>query len=192
MPRVAALVWKDIVAARLVLAIALPMYLLQLWSMRTVIPAYLIVVTVFGGLFAFGSIVLEETQRTERLWLSLPVSRSEIVLARYVSTSFGLALALVPAWLFARDFVLPLVAQLFVFALSASVFLPAYFRWGAGRALQISALAWLVISLPLGLAGSAWWGPLFALALGLAALPVFALSGVVAAKLYETNRRSDW
>ncbi len=187
MRSVLALVWKDIVAGRLVLAIVLPLFALKLWSMRDLGPAYVVVVMLSGFILGFGSLGLEETQRTEQTWMSLPVSRTQLVVARYLTVLTGLTIVFVPACLINPALTLPLVALLFAFALGAAIFLPAYFRWGIGRAMPISAIAWLVLSIPLGFAGFAWWGPALALALGLASLPLFALSAVVAARLYETR-----
>jgi len=159
------LVWKDVAAARRVLLILIPLGILQLAVFASVGPFILPAALFFSAVLASGSIALEETQRTETLWASLPVSRGQIVFARYLTVLLGIlvglgltcavgqvvgrlmdtglgagsaasagattsATAMNPA-LFATSTAL---APIFVvLILTAAIYLPFYFRWGAGR-----------------------------------------------------------
>ena len=153
------LVWKDLVVARWFLVFGLPLYALQLALTASQAPVFFIFTTVFSGLLGFGSIGLEDRQNTESLWCSLPVTRREVVLARYLSTGLGLLLGLGLSWSIGRvaarlmgaaadgDASVPtgLLAYAALFALLAllaEVFLPCYFRFGAGKGLVVfSAVA---------------------------------------------------
>ncbi|MGD8376936.1 MAG: ABC-2 transporter permease [Acidobacteriota bacterium] len=88
------LVWKDVVAARLLLLAALPIYALNLAAMVSVPPIFVLISLLFSGALAFGSMVLDELGGTEPLWASLPVRRADIVFARYLTTIAGAALGL--------------------------------------------------------------------------------------------------
>lgn len=183
------LVWKDVVAAYWVLPGAVVLYLVQLITTTGVPVALLAMTLVFTALFAFGPIGVDEIQGTEMLWCSLPVGRRDIVLARYLAVLLGILLGLAPSWLAARVALVwaspgaeagsvPVgagsYAALFcLLLLSATLFLPCYFRLGAGRGL----LLFLVLAL----------GGLVALsALGSAAL---YLAG--GADAVEALRRAD-
>jgi len=169
------LVWKDLVAAEWVLLAWIPLYAVQLAGVASLPPALLIITVLSTAGLAFGSIGIEEIQGTERLWCSLPVSRRDVVLARYAATATGILLGLgtslavaraARSWLFtapaeAAAFpgagVYAILAAFFLF--HAALFLPCYFRLGAGRGLilyifltlvllvLVSALGWLVVHL---------------------------------------------
>lgn len=152
------LVWKDLVAARRVLLLAVPLFVFQTATFAGFGPALLLSTFLFTALFAFGSIALEEIQGMEPLWGSLPLRRGQIVGARYLTTVLGCVMGLAMSWAVgqaatrlvfraaaeASPFVgvaahLALLAQL-LFA--AAFFLPFCFRFGAGRgALLFSAWA---------------------------------------------------
>jgi ABC-type transport system involved in multi-copper enzyme maturation permease subunit len=148
------LVWKDIVVARWVLILLIPFYVLQLAFTASQAPIFFIFTTLFTGLLGFGSIGLEDHQNTESLWCSLPVTRRDVVLARYLSTALGLLLGLGLSWSIGRATTLWMgtaarggsaastgflvYAALFaLLVLLAAVFLPCYFRFGAGRGLVV-------------------------------------------------------
>ena len=152
------LVWKDVVAARRLLWLALPLGGVQIAVMSFAPPVYLMAVLTFSGLLAFGSIAVEEYQRTELLWNSLPVSRGEFVTARYLTTLIGIVAGLAFSWTLARAVtrlassaadgpapLLSLEAHAVLFGLlvfGAAIYLPLYFRFGAGRSLvYFSAIA---------------------------------------------------
>ncbi|KPK79782.1 MAG: hypothetical protein AMS25_11395 [Gemmatimonas sp. SM23_52] len=152
------LVYKDIVAARRLLWLVLPLGGVQIAGMAFVPLVYIITALTFSALLAFGSIALEEGQRTELLWNSLPVSRAEFVAARYLTTLIGMLAALILSWALAQAVtrlasgaadgpagLLGLEAHALLFgflALGAAVYLPLYFRFGAGRGLlYLSAIA---------------------------------------------------
>lgn len=88
------LVWKDVVAARLLLLAGLPIYALNLAAMSRVPAIYFLMSLVFSAVLAFGSLVMEEIQGTGTLWASLPVRRADIVFARYLTTVLGASLGL--------------------------------------------------------------------------------------------------
>lgn len=228
------LVWKDVVAARWVLIAAIPLYALQIVTMAGTPPALILVTLLFTAVFAFGSIVLEEIQGTETLWCSLPVERSTIVFARYLTvvlvtvvglgTSFALGRAGLH-WIPAtgdRESVVqlgPLAYALLFFVIlgAAAMYLPCYFRLGAGRGLMLAcalALVFLVLATATGsliiyLAGGsdalqtaqtpspddlvrarAWlqrWDGFLAVTVALVALLLAAGSAVLSAGFY--NRR---
>lgn len=143
------LVWKDILAARWLLMAGLPIYLVQLITVGWIEPLFLGATLLFTVFMAFGSILIEELQGTETLWCSLPVTRREIVLARYLTALIGSALGLAfsrgVAWLLQIAGPLPggrqpadpgLAAYVILFlllSLIAAFFLPFAFRHGAGK-----------------------------------------------------------
>lgn len=226
------LVWKDIVLGGWILLAAIPIYVLQLAGMPSVAPALLFVTLFFTGAFAFGSIGIEEIQGTEALWCSLPISRAEIVLARYATTATGIVLGLVAsavvtraaAWMMAgsrepREALgwTAYVVLLALFLGCAALFLPCYFRFGAGQGLLVFSVLVLGIlvlvsafgSLAVYLAGGAeaiealrarnperialaraWvdrWGAVVAGAVAAGAIVFFAASAVVSVRLFETR-----
>jgi len=148
------LVWKDLVAARWFLILLIPFYVLQLAATASQAPIFFVFTALFTGLLGFGSIALEDQQNTELLWCSLPVTRRDVVLARYLSTGLGLLIGLGLSWSVGRAAAQWMGAAarseaaasagyliygaLFVLlALIAAVFLPCYFRFGAGRGLVV-------------------------------------------------------
>jgi ABC-type transport system involved in multi-copper enzyme maturation permease subunit len=160
------LVWKDVAAAQRLLWLVIPLAAVQLAVMALVPEIYPLAAITFAALLAFGSIAIEEAQRTELLWNSLPVSRGEFVAARYLTTLLGMLAGLAFAWALAQavtrltssgaegsSSLLSLNAHAVFFgfvAFSAAVYLPLYFRYGAGRALllflAISVVALIVVS----------------------------------------------
>lgn len=154
----ASLIWKEFVAARLLLWLVIPVGAVQLTVMASTPPLYPLAALTVAALLAFGSIALEETQRTELLWNSLPVTRGELVTARYLTVLIGMTVGLALGWAIAQVAVRPLAtnaagsaaftglaAHAFMFgvlAFAAAVFLPLYFRLGAGRGVvSFSAVA---------------------------------------------------
>jgi ABC-type transport system involved in multi-copper enzyme maturation permease subunit len=151
------LVWKDITMARWFLVAAIPIYVVQLMSLAGIPPAFALL-TLFGaGFFGMVSIGVEESQDTETLWNSLPVSRDQVVYARYATVLLGVGFALAASWGVGASLVAlfpredpgggPLGAAAYVaigsfVLLLAAVFLPCYFRFGAGLGAQVfTALA---------------------------------------------------
>jgi ABC-type transport system involved in multi-copper enzyme maturation permease subunit len=152
------LVWKDVVAARWLLLLVIPLGIVQVAVMSFLPVIYIVAVVSFAALLALGSIAVEEAQRTELLWNSLPVSRGQVVAARYLTALIGMVIGLALGWGLAQGMArlaasgaegpsaligLDAHALLFgVLALGVAVFLPLYFRFGAGRALLFfSAIA---------------------------------------------------
>lgn len=143
------LVYKDIAAARRFLLLLVPFGILQLAVFASVGPFILPAALFLSAVLASGSIALEESQRTETLWASLPVSRRQIVFARYLTVLLGILLGLGLTWvvgqvvgrLLAQGAVNPapfasptaLAPVFVVLSLSSALYLPFYFRWGAGR-----------------------------------------------------------
>ncbi|MGD8867293.1 MAG: ABC-2 transporter permease [Gemmatimonadales bacterium] len=143
------LIWKDFVAARRFLLLVIPLGGVQLAVLASTPPIYPIAALMFAALLGFGSIALEESQRTELLWNSLPVTRDDLVTARYLVALIGVTTGLVMGWALAQlvggrvslgtfgpaftSF--PAHALMFgVLVLAAAVFLPLHFRFGPGRA----------------------------------------------------------
>jgi len=152
------LVWKDIVAARWLLLLVIPLGIVQVAVMSFLPVIYIVAVLSFAALLALGSIAVEEAQRTELLWNSLPVSRGQLVAARYLTALIGMVTGLALGWVLAQAMarlassgadgpsaLIGLDAHALLFGLLAcgvAVFLPLYFRFGAGRALLFcSAIA---------------------------------------------------
>ena len=152
------LVWKDVVAARRLLWLILPLGGVQIAVMSFVPAIYLMATLTFCALLAFGSIAVEEYQRTELLWNSLPVTRGEFVTARYLTTLIGIVAGLALSWALAQTVtrlasdvtdgpagLLSLDAHavlLGFLVFGAAVYQPLYFRFGAGRGLlYFSAIA---------------------------------------------------
>jgi len=148
------LIWKDFVAARrLLLLLVIPLGAVQLAVLASVPPIYPLAALSFAAVLAFGSIAVEETQRTELLWNSLPVSRDALVAARYlvalIGMTFGLALGWAIAQLTERSISIgalgpatftSFTAHLLMFGmlvLAAAIFLPLHFRFGPGRAVML-------------------------------------------------------
>ena len=224
------LVRKDLVVAKYFLLAGLPLYVIQTAGMVTATPALLLVTALFTVALAFGSIGIEEIQGTESFWGSLPVNRRDVVLARYATTAIGLAVGLGTSWAVARAssawiFNDPRHATAllgpgvyaglaFVVLVVAALFLPCYFRLGAGRALAVTSvlvLALLVLASILGsiavhLAGGAdalealrhdparlrtardWldrWGGVLAAGLVGGAAVLFGVSAAVSLAFYE-------
>jgi ABC-type transport system involved in multi-copper enzyme maturation permease subunit len=146
------LVWKDFVAARRLLWLVIPLGGVQVAVMSFIPPIYVTAVLIFSALLGFGSIWVEEYQGTELLWNSLPVTRGQFVAARYLTTLIGmvagLALSLTLAQAVTRmasgvadgpAAFLGFPAHVVMFAflvLAAAIYLPLYFRFGAGRGLM--------------------------------------------------------
>ncbi|MCP3978921.1 MAG: ABC-2 transporter permease [bacterium] len=211
------LVLKDLHAARWWLALVLPLLAVQLLGVARVPPLFLAVSLLISGLLAFGAIVIEEYQGTEVLWCSLPVTRADIVWARYASTLLGAALGLGTSWavgvatlrrLSSERPAAPLnvepaayAAALALILFVAALYLPCYFRWGAGRGLMAFSVVLLgfVVSLALGgwlaelLGGSreeivaylAAAGRRAGYLAGAASLAIFAVSAAVASRFYS-------
>jgi ABC-type transport system involved in multi-copper enzyme maturation permease subunit len=152
------LVWKDVVAARRLLWLVLPLGAVQLAVMSFVPSMYVMAALTFAALLALGSIAIEQYQGTELLWNSLPVSRGQFVAARYLTTLVGIVAGLGLSWALAQAVMrmassaadgpavlLSLSAHAVLFGLlvfAVAVYLPLYFRFGAGRgALYFSAIA---------------------------------------------------
>jgi hypothetical protein len=151
------LVWKDVAAARRWLLLVIPLGLLHLATFASFGPVFLPAAFAFSVLLAFGSIPLEEIQRTESLWNSLPVTRGQIVMARYLSVLLGILAGLGLSWSVGQVITRmmpagaggpsPFVsfhAHALVFvplALASAAFLPFYFRCGAGRGLILFSAA---------------------------------------------------
>jgi hypothetical protein len=153
------LVWKDVVAARrLLLLLVIPLGVVQVAVMSFFPVIYGVAVLTFAALLALGSIAVEEAERTELLWNSLPVSRGQFVAARYLTALIGMVAGLGLGWGLAQAMarlassgadgpsaVLGLDAHALLFGVLAcgvAVFLPLYFRFGVGRALLFfSAIA---------------------------------------------------
>jgi len=143
------LVWKDIATARRILLLVIPLGILQLAVFASVGAFILPAALFFAAVLASGSIALEEAQRTETLWNSLPVSRGQVVFARYLTVLLGILVGLgltcavgqvvgrlmAPGAVNPAPFASPVaLAPIFVvLALTAAFYLPFYFRWGAGR-----------------------------------------------------------
>ena len=141
------LIGKDFVAARWFLLVAVPLYAAQLASLGDSPPGAMIVTLIFSGLFAFGSIGVEEAQGTEVTWSSLPIDRSQFVRARYVTTTLGVLIGVGMSWAISGG-ELGLVAQataFFVLITAASLFLPCYFRFGAGKGLMVFSILSLTL-----------------------------------------------
>jgi ABC-type transport system involved in multi-copper enzyme maturation permease subunit len=165
------LVWKDVVGARWILIVALLLYAIQLATLVVAPPASILVTLLFTGLFAFGSIGLEEVQGTDALWCSLPVSRSQFVFARYTTTVVGVLLGLGMSWVvgsvawswFRRTedaaAAFPYgpgtyALMFFVLLGAAALYLPCYFRLGAGRGAMLFSVLVLAILVLASAAGS--------------------------------------
>lgn len=147
--KVLSLVLKDLAAARRLLLLILPLGLVHLAVFSSFGPIYFPTACLFAALLAFGPIALEEIHRTEILWNSLPVSRGQIVLARYVTTLIGILAGLAMSWgvgrlaarFIAAEASSPspfaaLRAHILLFSflvLGMALFLPLYFHFGAGR-----------------------------------------------------------
>jgi ABC-type transport system involved in multi-copper enzyme maturation permease subunit len=199
-------VWKDLLLTRWFLLLVAPLYAVQLASLASSPPATALVMWMFTAILAFGPLAVEESQGTEALWNSLPVRRSDVVVARYLSALFGVVLGLVVAWAFAR---VPVAFCGLTFAwltLVISLFLPCYFRCGIGRGIAVFALLSLGLLVVMAVVGglilrhaggppeqapelvaswirarAAWIGA----ALALAMLPITAASAVLSVRFYE-------
>jgi len=163
------LIWKDIVVAKWLLAAAIPVYVGQLMAMADAPPMFALLTLLGAVFFAVVSVGVEETQRTETLWNSLPVSRSLIVYARYLTTLLGIGFALGASWIIGLAMAgwfqpdagaagplgprayLTLACVLLLFA---ALFLPCYFRFGAGTGVQVFSALSLGLMILLSVAGS--------------------------------------
>jgi ABC-type transport system involved in multi-copper enzyme maturation permease subunit len=163
------LVWKDLVAARRLLPLVLAVGAVQVAVMSFVPGIYVMAALTFAAVLAFGSIAVEEYQRTELLWNSLPVRRGHFVTARYLTTLTGIVPGLALSWGLARTMrltvrgaaadgaaaLLSFDAHAVLFGLllfAAALYLPLYFRFGAGRGLLLLmaiAVAGLILVPPL-------------------------------------------
>lgn len=170
------LIVKDVVLTRWFLAILVPIYVAQLVGLSWTPPAFLLVTLLFTAIIAIGPLVVDEIQGTEILWCSLPLSRQDVVFARYGSTLLGIAGGLALSWIIAR-FVIGALAPgaptaellgpaayaafFLVLTLLAALFLPCYFLFGAGKGLLAFAglCLCLLVALTLGAAAvSAYLG----------------------------------
>lgn len=163
------LIWKDIVAGRRLLAVILPLGILQVATFALAGPLFLPAALAFTGLLAFGPIAMEELQGTERLWASLPVTRGQIVAARYLTALIGILAGLGSSWAAGRAIVLlPVTSEgdpasvanhvtvalmAAILLLAAAVYLPLHFKYGAGRGVVIYLGASVGFLLLLSVAG---------------------------------------
>jgi len=141
------LIVKDLIAARWFLLAILVLYVVQLATLTIAPPAAMVVTLIFTSMLAFGSLGIEEAQGTETTWCSLPVDRSQIVLARYSTTLLAILLGLGLSWAVSAGS-LGLAAQssaFFMLTVAASLFLPCYFRLGIGRGMMVFAIVMLGI-----------------------------------------------
>ena len=173
------LLWKDLVVGKWFWVAAVPIYFGQLVTTSDLPPAFVLLTLAGTGFFAFVNIGLEEMQGTESLWSSLPVSRRQIVLARYATLLLGILFGLgaslaigqtVPGWAgpgqagAATQVGLGGYAGLaFVLLICGAGYLPCYFRFGAGRGLQVFSAVAVGGLLIISIAGSsmlmlAGWG----------------------------------
>lgn len=227
------LVWKDVVLGSWILLGLIPLYVLQLMGLATIGPASLFVTFLFTTAFVFGSIGIEEVQGTETLWCSLPISRADVVLARYATAAIGVVFGLGTSWLVAHAAgawivvepqrspgVLGFGAYAALFAMflgSAALFLPCYFRYGAGRGILLFLVLLLAVLFALSALGSvavylaggdevvaalrgrdperlalarAWierWGGLVAAAIAAGAAALFVASSVLSVRFFESR-----
>jgi len=157
------LVWKDAAAARWILLILIPLGVVQLVTLTISPPAHLLGTLILAGLLAFGSIALEEIQGTEVLWCSLPLSRREYVLGRYLTAltgaTLGLSIGFVTAyatalWAFrggdeaaARPSPALYAILLALFLLAAAGHFPCMFRFGVARGMMVFSAAAIALLL---------------------------------------------
>jgi len=157
------LIWKDLYVSSRLLLFVIAFGVLQLAVTASVGPVFLPAALLFSGFLGFGSIFVENAQRTETLLNSLPVSRGKIVTARYMSVLLGIMVGLGISWAVGQVVTraIPgnagdpapfasLLALCFLFvplALIAAGFLPFYFRWGLGRGLVLSMVTVAVLIL---------------------------------------------
>jgi ABC-type transport system involved in multi-copper enzyme maturation permease subunit len=161
------LVRKDVAAAGRLFWLVLAVGGAQLAALAFLPFSYMLGVLTFSAILAFGSLAIEEYQRTELLWISVPVTRAQIVTARYITTILGAVAGLTIGWTIANGArrLAPAAAEgpaallsleahvvlLAVLILAAAVHLPLHFRLGAGRGLMsfiaISVLGMIVVSL---------------------------------------------
>jgi len=174
------LIWKDVVAAGALLRAVLLLGVLQLAVSASVGPVFLPAALLLGAVLAFGSLPIEEVQRTESLWNSLPVSRATVVGARYLSTLIGMLAGFAVSWAvgqvitrlmgeggagYASVFALALPFAFLV--LAAALFLPFYFHAGLGRGLIRCAAVSVVLLLGVGIVAqvllsvAGYTGPMF-------------------------------
>lgn len=157
------LVRKDLEAAKLLLLLVLPLGAVQLGFFASTGPIYFPFAFLFAGLLAVGSIPLEVSHQAETLWNSLPVSRGEIVVARYATAVLGILSGLAAGWGagWAATMLLsslgsgripfpglPAHALLFsLLVLGVAFYLPFVFHWGAGRGTMRCVATWVGILL---------------------------------------------
>jgi len=161
------LVWKDLVAARRYLLLVIPLGGVQLAVLASVPPIYPIAALTFSAFLAFGSLALDESQRTELLWNSLPITRSEFVSARYLVALIGMTIGLAFGWAVARLATQPVSLGIFrtatltnfsthafmfgLLVLAAAVFLPLHFRFGPGKAVLLFLAVAVAVSIIISL-----------------------------------------
>jgi hypothetical protein len=153
---IANLIYKDVVAARWFLLGTVPIYSLQLITLDASPPVTLLFTMLFSLMFASGSLAIDEVQGTEVTWCSLPVDRATLVIARYVTATLGILLGLgLSAAISGKSVGLGALVVLFFMLQSAvALFLPCYFRFGAGRGLMVFAVVMLAIVVAFAVAGA--------------------------------------
>jgi ABC-type transport system involved in multi-copper enzyme maturation permease subunit len=154
-------------AARWLLWLVVPLGAVQVAVLSFHPLGYALAALFFSAVLASGSIAVEEYQGTELTWNSLPVSRGQVVAARYLTTLVGMLGGLAVSWAAALPVALvesrpdagagamlsfDAHAVLFgLLALAAAVYLPLYFRFGAGRSviyfMAIAVATLIVVSL---------------------------------------------
>lgn len=152
------LIWKDAVAAGRWLPAAILFGALQVAVFASVGPIFLVAAMSLATALAFGSLPIEEAQRTETLWNSLPVSRSTVVGARYLSTLTGVVAGFTVSWVVGQIVtrlmgeggagyasVYALALPFAFMAMAAALFLPFYFHAGLGPGLVRFSVASVVI-----------------------------------------------
>ena len=149
------LVYKDLVAAKWFLLAALPIYVLQLATLDVSPPAVMVLTLLFSMLFAFGNIGIEETQGTEATWCSLPLSRERIVVGRYLTTTLGVLVGLGLSGAINGPGIGALALVFFTLQMAVALYLPCYFRFGAGRGLMVFCWVALGLFAAIALAGAA-------------------------------------
>jgi hypothetical protein len=142
---------KDFLVTRIFWAPAVFSYAVFLWMSHEAGAAYLITGIIMTLFFAIAVLFIDDYFKTPPLYASLPLRRSTVVGARYLSAALITALSLGLFLAFTRFFIEvlgsraaklvgllmlePMILFLTAVILLSCLYLPFYFRFGSGKAL---------------------------------------------------------
>lgn len=145
------LMLKDIKAVKIFFIIIIPLYLLYALQFFSFNLAYIFTNIIYTFFLAMGITIIDYKYNTDQLFLSLPLKRATIVIAKYTTSYIGILLGTTFCFIYGYllDFIIipgevnfdsylilqGILPYLFILLFFISLFYPYYFRFGIGKGL---------------------------------------------------------